>query len=959
MAVIDGTDNSETLDGTPDADIINGLGGNDILNGRASADILDGGIGNDAMYGGGGWDIYYVDSTGDAVNERLREGRDEVRTALSSYTLTPNVENLTYIATADFAGTGNSQDNEIRGGVANDILEGASGNDRLYGSDGNDVLNGGFNNDVMVGGRGNDVYYVDNVADRSFELGRSGTDEIRTTLTNYTLGGNIENLTYIGGQQFIGTGSVLRNVIQGGGLDDILTGAGGNDRLIGGGGNDTAVFSGNRADYTITTIGVVTTVIDNNAVLNGNDGVDTLTTIEQLQFADETVFIGDPAVRNVANLDGGNGFRLDGENAADVSGGTFASAGDVNNDGFDDILIGARGFDPNGIDAAGASYVVFGKADGWNASQSLSTLDGKNGFRLVGFQVDQASGQVVASAGDVNGDGFDDVIVGAPSTDADGVNYSGASYVIFGQGSGWDASIDLSTLDGNTGFRLDGQNEYDLAGSAISSAGDVNGDGFDDLMVRSAAGAYVIFGKSSGWTAAVDLSSVDGNIGFHLIGGEFPPTAVSSAGDVNGDGFDDIAVSHPYADPDGVSNAGASYIVFGKASGWTTDVDVSALSGSDGFRLDGGFVNDGAGWDISSAGDVNGDGFDDLLIGEAMSPYYAPYTGGVSYVVFGKASGWDATTDLSTLDGTDGFQVVPGVNEDSIWSVASAGDINGDGFDDIIVGGPFVSYDVLNTGSCYVIYGKASGWDPTFEFSSVDANNGFRIEGQEGDQIGRTVSSAGDVNGDGFDDLMVGSEDADPNGLDAAGSTFIIFGGNFTGSVTHLGTDGDDTLTGTAAAETFVGGLGNDILNSGGGADAFQGGAGDDTIRIGDTAFFNIDGGHGTDTITLNGAGLTFDLTSILPARIDGIEQIDVGGTGNNELLLSISDVLDLSDDSNTLLVAGNAGDTVIRGAGWTNSTTGGTNGDGTSTIDGQVYQHYTAGQAQLLVDTDITSLVS
>ena len=191
------------------------------------------------------------------------------------------------------------------------------------------------------------------------------------------------------------------------------------------------------------------------------------------------------------------------------------------------------------------------------------------------------------------------------------------------------------------------------------------------------------------------------------------------------------------------------------------------------------------------------------------------------------------------------------------------------------------------------------------------------------------------------------------------GESYVMFGGNFTGAVTQLGTAGNNTLTGTAAAESFVGGLGNDIMNSGGGADAFQGGAGNDTIGLVSASFFHIDGGNGIDTIALNGAGLTLDLTTILPARIEGIERINITGTGNNAVRLTVGDVLDLSDDSNSLRVAGNAGDSADIGAGWTKAATGGSNGNGTSTIGGQTYQHYTAGQANLLVDTDVGVLVS
>jgi len=261
------------------------------------------------------------------------------------------------------------------------------------------------------------------------------------------------------------------------------------------------------------------------------------------------------------------------------------------------------------------------------------------------------------------------------------------------------------------------------------------------------------------------------------------------------------------------------------------------------------------------------------------------------------------------------------------------------------------------------VYGKAS-WTttPSFDLATLDGTNGFRLVGiAELDRSATSVSSAGDVNGDGFDDLIIGAPFAEiaRAPFDEGGESYVVFGGNFTGAVTHLGTTGDDALAGTAASESFVGGLGNDIMNSGGGADAFQGGAGNDTIGLVSTSFFHIDGGNGTDTIALNGAGLTFDLTTIAPTRIESIERIDITGTGANAVRLTIGDVLDISDDSNSLLVAGNAGDSADIGAGWTKAAAGGSNGNGTSTIDGQTYQHYAAGQANLLVDTDIGVLVA
>src|SRR4029453_13145137 len=148
---------------------------------------------------------------------------------------------------------------------------------------------------------------------------------------------------------------------------------------------------------------------------------------------------------------------------------------------FADLVVGAPFADPHGS-ASGASYVVFGQASGFAANIDLSTLDGTTGFKVSGGAADDQSGRSVASAGDVNGDGFADLIVGALGADPHGI-YSGASYVVFGQASGFAPNIDLSTLDGTTGFKLSGAAARDYSGFSVASAGDVNGDGFADLIV--------------------------------------------------------------------------------------------------------------------------------------------------------------------------------------------------------------------------------------------------------------------------------------------------------------------------------------------------------------------------------------------------------------------------------------------------------------------------------------------
>ena len=157
---------------------------------------------------------------------------------------------------------------------------------------------------------------------------------------------------------------------------------------------------------------------------------------------------------NLSTLDGSNGFKLSGVAAGDYSGSSVSAAGDVNGDGFGDLIIGAYGADPNGSDS-GASYVVFGKAGGFAANLNLSTLDGSNGFKLSGEAAGDHSGSSVSAAGDVNGDGFGDLIIGASGADPNG-SYSGASYVVFGKAGGFAANLNLSTLDGSNGFKLNG-----------------------------------------------------------------------------------------------------------------------------------------------------------------------------------------------------------------------------------------------------------------------------------------------------------------------------------------------------------------------------------------------------------------------------------------------------------------------------------------------------------------------
>jgi Ca2+-binding RTX toxin-like protein len=211
------------------------------------------------------------------------------------------------------------------------------------------------------------------------------------------------------------------------------------------------------------------------------------------------------------------------------------------------------------------------------------------------------------------------------------------------------------------------------------------------------------------------------------------------------------------------------------------------------------------------------------------------------------------------------------------------------------------------------------------------------------------VASAGDINGDGFADLIIGAPEGDAagNAKDGAGDSYVIFGRDFTNTVTHAGTANDDLLTGSGADDVMVGGLGNDTLDGGEGdflsnADALQGGAGNDLIQVWDLNFLRVDGGSGMDTLKLAGSGLgsvsTLDLSNIADTKLQGIEAIDLGA-GGKTLRLTALEVLNLSDTSNTLRVTGGAGATVqFDDTGWVQGATSGgfvtfTNGTATALV--------------------------
>jgi hypothetical protein len=654
------------------------------------------------------------------------------------------------------------------------------------------------------------------------------------------------------------------------------------------------------------------------------------------------------------------GFVLNGDTLGSQAGYSVSGAGDVNRDGFDDLLIGsplADGGTPLRADS-GVSYLVFGKATGFDASFDLGLLDGTLGFKIWGATAGDRAGTSVAAAGDVNGDGFGDFLIGAPGFDVPGAPDAGSAYLIFGKAGGFGATLDLAAVNGLNGFRLDGLGGDDLTGFSLSSAGDFNGDGLADLLIGAraadpgnpprvdAGAAYLVFGKAAGFAPVISLGSLEQGDGVRIVGlgpAEQTGLSVNWAGDVNGDGLGDILVGAQVGEVGTNAAKGAVYVIFGSNLPLVSPLVVDQLNGANGFAIRGLNNDDLLGFSASAAGDFNADGFGDIIVGVPNADPGNPprLNAGSAYLLFGSTGPFAAQFDLLSLSGGNGFRI-DGMREGDRLGIAvgAAGDVNGDGFDDVILGAPQSTTGTPSrseAGETYVLFGAATASAAVFDLSTLNGRNGFRLEGvAPQDRAGSAVAGAGDVNGDGYDDLILGAP------FQNNGTAYVFLGRDFTNSTTKAGTADIDLLEGSLLPDVLNGKQSLDALAGGGGIDVLIGGEGADVLGVGDSLFRRVDGGRGIDTLRFDGAGIVLDLTTMGDTRIAGIERIDITGVGGNALILNYREVLNLSDDSNQLIVTRNDGDTVEIGPGWSFVDR--------ITLSGATFLKFTQGAAELLV---------
>jgi hypothetical protein len=423
----------------------------------------------------------------------------------------------------------------------------------------------------------------------------------------------------------------------------------------------------------------------------------------------------------------------------------------VNGDGYADVLVGAPKYD-RGQTEEGVVFLYVGGPDG-PANSPAWIGEGEQDWAWFG--------QVAATAGDVNGDGYADVIVGAPRYDGEQLD-DGKAFVYHGGPDGLPTSPVWVAPPEGQGTAVFGVSAR--FGTAVSTAGDVNGDGYADVIVTAngydaeetnEGAAFVYHGGPIGldtepaWTVH-PTDQAYANFG----------RSASTAGDVNGDGYSDVIVGVPWYDnpessADDAVYDGNAFVYHGSETGLNTDPA---------WAFEDLYTNSEFGIAVSTAGDVNGDGYSDVIIGAykyTETPWVTPWREGAVFVYHGSSTGLTSSlADWIAVGGQE--QAKFGL------SVSTAGDVNGDGYSDVIIGAPNFTDDQAQEGAAFVYYGGATGLAAGAADWAMGSN-----QGRSG--YGFSVSTAGDVNGDGYSDVIVGAPTYNDGTIDE-GAAFVYLG---------------------------------------------------------------------------------------------------------------------------------------------------------------------------------------
>lgn len=887
----------EAVIATGQADTLLGDGAANTLTGGAGNDTLDGRGGIDTLIGGTGDDRYSVDNSADATVEQAGEGTDSV-TATVSYTLGANVENLTLngAAAANLSGTGNGLDN---------VITGDGGNNTLSGGAGNDTLDGGVGNDTLVGGANDDTYVVE-AGDTVVEQASEGTDTVRTALAAYTLGTNVENLTYTGFAPFMGTGNASNNVITGGAGNDKLDGKAGADTLIGLSGDDSYVVD-NAGDVVTEAAGGGTDLVTASVNYTLGDNVENLTLTSGATTGTGNALanriVGNTAA-NTLRGEGGNDY-LDGGDGSDT---LYGGSGDdtyvvgaptdqtieLADDGIDLVLsntatytLGANVENLTLVDKKAITGIGNGLDNVITGNSSNNTLRGEGGSdyldggkgndTLIGGTGDDT--YVVDATGDSiqenAGEGTDTVRTTLASytlaANLENLTYTGTSSFT---GTG---NATANTITGGNGAdTLDGKGGADtMVGGAgndtyfVDDAGDVIVDTSGIDTVKTTFNTTTLANGLENLTfVGVGNFTGTGNAAANMITGGAGNDRLDGAGGKDtlaGLGGDDTYVVDDSTDvvTEGV-NAGTD-TVEASASAYTLSVNVENLT----YTGSGAFTGTGN----ALANTIRGGAGNDVLDGMAGADTLIGFDGDDTYVVDNAA---DVVIETTT-GGTDTVR--------STASVYTLGD---------------------NVENLVLLTGAVNGTGNALANSLTGNTGNNRLDGGGGADTMAGGKGNDTYVVDSLGDVVVESSGSGTDTIETVLNTFMLKSN--VENLVFKGT-GNFTGTGTSANNDITGGAGNDTIDGGDGLDTMRGLGGNDTYVVSRVDDVVVEAANAGDDQVLSMADNYTLADNVESLRLTGNAKNGTGNAGNN-------------------LIVGNGGANVLDGGAGADELRGGSGND-------------------------------